>query len=137
VLDKKRRFNCVDCKGTGKLKRVKFSLKIFESLACIMKIPSCVDNKAYISCGRGRLSCSHLTELNGKVYPRQAATPIMMESAVQTGAKTQSGGLNSGFSRIWYQVSTLVAVTAPPIPDTARHRIMNTKRPSRSRLVLG
>jgi hypothetical protein len=131
VLDKKRRFNCVDCKGTGKLKRVKFSLKFFESLACIMKIPSCVDNKAYISCGRGRLSCSHLTELIGT---RQAATPIMMESAVQTGAKTQSGGLNSGFSMVWYQVSTLVAVTAPPIPDTARHRIMNTKR---SRLVLG
>jgi len=34
-----------------------------------MKIPSCVDNKADISCGRGRLSCSHLTELIGKVYP--------------------------------------------------------------------
>ena len=95
MLDKKRRFNCVDCKGAGELKRVKFSLNFFESLACIMKIPSCVDNKADISCGRGRLSCSHLTELIGKVYQNltlaaKAEYPLEASNFGQNGEKSRA-----------------------------------------------
>lgn len=36
---------------------------------------------------------------------KPAETPIMIKSNVQTGAKTQFGGLKTGFSKVGYQVA--------------------------------
>jgi hypothetical protein len=51
---------------------------------------------------------------------------------VQTGAKTQSGGLNQGLDSSWYQSDTEVRVIAPPIANTPTHSAIQNARPARS-----
>jgi hypothetical protein len=50
----------------------------------------------------------------------QAEAPIRMNRDIQTGVKTQSGGLNEGLDRLWYQSDTEIRVIAPPMADTPR-----------------
>lgn len=46
---------------------------------------------------------------------KPAAIPIMMYKVLQTGAKTQLGGLKLGFIKVGNQVNTLERVTIPDI----------------------
>ena len=62
----------------------------------------------------------------------QAETPMRMKSDIQTGVKTQSGGLNQGLDSPWYQSDTEVRVIAPPMADTPRHSATQKAKPARS-----
>ena len=64
---------------------------------------------------------------------RHAAIAIIAYNRLQTGPKTQAGGLNDGFTSVGYQVSTLDIVINAPIPETLKHA---TKNPVRARIFL-
>jgi hypothetical protein len=55
-----------------------------------------------------------------------------MNRDIQTGVKTQSGGLNEGLDRPWYQSDTEIRVIAPPMADTPRHSVVQKAKPARS-----
>ena len=49
---------------------------------------------------------------------RYNATPIIMYSAVHTGANTHEGGFQEGFSMVWYQLPGPVVVKKPAVNPT-------------------
>src|SRR6185437_10117429 len=57
-------------------------------------------------------------------HTRDAATPIITYSAVQTGANTQLGGLNHGFCNAAYQVGMDGSVKKLAVPPTSSDRKM-------------
>lgn len=67
---------------------------------------------------------------NGRDAPsrfqtNQPAVPIMTYSTVQTGAKTQFGGVPGGAFRVRNQVWTARAVIDPPTAPSSRHSPIN------------
>ena len=55
---------------------------------------------------------------------RAAAIPIKVKRVVQTGAKSQFGGLKDGLLTVAYQVSMDEAVAIPPMEPSATQAIM-------------
>lgn len=55
---------------------------------------------------------------------KAAAIPIKVKSVVQTGAKSQFGGLKEGLFTLAYQVSIEEAVAIPPIDPNATQAII-------------
>jgi|TARA_B100000959_G_C14509401_1_gene430688 hypothetical protein len=58
------------------------------------------------------------------VQINQIAIAIKIYSVVQTGAKTQSGGLNVGLFIVEYQGSLFILVEKPPIAEAANVTII-------------
>ena len=55
------------------------------------------------------------------------------KSEIQTAVKAQSGGVNEGLARPWYQFDTDALVIAPPIVDTPRLSATQKANPQMSR----
>ena len=54
-------------------------------------------------------------------HTRYKDTPIKMYSNVQTGPKSQLGGLNPGFAKLAYHVGMACEVNTPATTPTAKH----------------
>src|SRR5680860_1694243 len=50
---------------------------------------------------------------------KKAAIPMSINKLVQTGAKTQLGGLSAGLDKVAYQVGIAAVVKMEPIPPAA------------------
>ena len=56
---------------------------------------------------------------------------------IQTAVNVQSGGVNQGLAKLWYQSETEVLVIAPPIADTPRQSATHRANPEKSRHLVG
>ena len=66
--------------------------------------------------------------LCGFIQISQIATDIAIYKVIQTGAKTQSGGLNEGFAISEYHGSLYRLVTKLPHAEAPKARILNINR---------
>jgi len=82
---------------------------------------------------RALLDCEFLNPLR---QTKNAATPMRAKSVIQTGAKTQLGGVKTGFLRVVYQVEIAGAVKIDPTVPASWQTTMLTMNLKMSPVLL-